>query len=114
MVPVDRSGNPGPGGWGAILVARRPGAAPGEEVAPGAEELVALVSPLLLDPLRATVNQRTLVSSVSAAEIQTSELGPQSVAVGAATMILKAALDDSDRFPDVSQDNGHSSRSIGA
>ncbi|MFT4792192.1 MAG: ribonuclease HI [Paracoccaceae bacterium] len=26
------SGNPGPGGWGAILIAKRPGAAPGEEV----------------------------------------------------------------------------------
>ena len=26
------SGNPGPGGWGALLVAKRPGAAPGEEV----------------------------------------------------------------------------------
>jgi ribonuclease HI len=27
------SGNPGPGGWGAILIAKRPGASPGEEVA---------------------------------------------------------------------------------
>ena len=27
------SGNPGPGGWGALLVAKRPGAAPGEEIA---------------------------------------------------------------------------------
>jgi ribonuclease HI len=27
------SGNPGPGGWGAILMAKRPGANPGDEVA---------------------------------------------------------------------------------
>ena len=36
---------------------------------------------------------------VAAAEILTSKLGPQSVAVGAATMVLKAALEDSHLFP---------------
>lgn len=55
----------------------------------------------LLTPLRETVRQRTLVSSVKAAEIRTSELGPRSVAVGAATLVLKAALDDSRLFPHV-------------
>jgi len=60
---------------------------------------LARLGPLLLEPLRETVSRRTLITSVSAAEIRTSELGPQTVAVGAATMILKAALDDSSRFP---------------
>ena len=55
----------------------------------------------LLEPLRESVRQRTLVSSVKAAEIRTSELGPRSVAVGAATLVLKAALDDSRLFPHV-------------
>ncbi|MBC8424946.1 ROK family protein [bacterium] len=56
---------------------------------------------LLLDPLRETVKRRTLVDSVAAARIRTSELGPRSVAVGAATLVLKAALDDSRLFPQV-------------
>ena len=56
---------------------------------------------LLLDPLRETVEQRTLVDSVAAARIRASELGPRSVAVGAATLVLKAALDDSRLFPQV-------------
>ncbi len=47
---------------------------------------------LLLEPVRETVRRRTLVSLVAAAELRTSELGPQSVAVGAATMVLKEAL----------------------
>ncbi|MFO7609430.1 MAG: ROK family transcriptional regulator [Candidatus Krumholzibacteriia bacterium] len=54
---------------------------------------------LLLDPLRETVQQRTLVSSVAAAEIKASELGPRAVAIGAATLVLKAALADSRLFP---------------
>jgi predicted NBD/HSP70 family sugar kinase len=49
---------------------------------------------LLLEPVRETVRRRTLVSLVAAAELRTSELGPQSVAVGAATMVLKEALQD--------------------
>ncbi len=56
---------------------------------------------LLLSPLRETVSNRTLVSSVAAAEILVSKLGPQSVAVGAATAVLKAALSDSRLFPKV-------------
>lgn len=54
---------------------------------------------LVLDPLRNTVRSRTLVSSVAAAEIVASELGPLSVVVGAATLVLKAALTDSSLFP---------------
>jgi predicted NBD/HSP70 family sugar kinase len=53
---------------------------------------------LLVEPLRETVEKRTLVSSVAAAEIRTSKLGLQSVAIGAATLVLKAALEDSGLF----------------
>lgn len=52
------------------------------------------VGELLLEPLREAVRSRTLVSSVAAAEIRTSELGPQAAAVGAATLVLDAALND--------------------
>ncbi len=62
---------------------------------------LARLGELLLDPLRERVSSRTLVSSVSAARILASELGPQSVAVGAATLVLKAALEDSRLFPAV-------------
>ncbi len=54
---------------------------------------------LVLAPLRKRVQSRTLISSVAAAEIMVSKLGPQSVAVGAATLVLKAALEDSRLFP---------------
>ncbi len=53
---------------------------------------LARVGELLLEPLRETVRQRTLVNSVAAAEIRTGELGPQTVAIGAATLVLEAAL----------------------
>jgi len=56
---------------------------------------------LLLVPLRDMARSRTLESSVAAAEIKASELGPKSVAIGAATLVLKAALDDSRLFPAV-------------
>jgi predicted NBD/HSP70 family sugar kinase len=54
---------------------------------------------LLLEPVRDTVRRRTLVSLIGAAELRTSALGPRSVAMGAATMILKAALSDGRLFP---------------
>lgn len=60
---------------------------------------LARLGQLLLEPLRETVIRRTLVSSVVAADLLTSRLGPQSVAVGAATLVLKAALEDSRLFP---------------
>jgi predicted NBD/HSP70 family sugar kinase len=47
---------------------------------------------LLLAPLRDAIRNRTLVSSLVAAHVRTSELGPRSIAVGAATMVLDAAL----------------------
>ncbi|MBD3367385.1 MAG: ROK family protein [Candidatus Eisenbacteria bacterium] len=60
---------------------------------------------LLLVPLRETARRRTLVSSVKAADIRASELGPKSVAIGAATLVLKAALEDSRLFPEVENNN---------
>jgi predicted NBD/HSP70 family sugar kinase len=65
---------------------------------------------LLLVPLRETARSRTLVSSVKAAEIRASELGPRSVAIGAATLVLKAALADSRLFPAVENHAGASNR----
>ena len=62
---------------------------------------LARLGELVLQPLRESVHDRTLVSSVAAAEILVSKLGPKSVAVGAATLVLKAALDDSRLFPAV-------------
>jgi predicted NBD/HSP70 family sugar kinase len=60
---------------------------------------LARLGELLLEPLREMVTRRTLVSSVAASEIYTSRLGPQSMAIGAATMVLKNALEDSRQFP---------------
>ena len=75
---------------------------------------LAVLGDMLIAPLRETVQKRTLVSSVAAADIKASELGPRSMAVGAATMILKAALDDSRYFPAVDPNTGKSARSAGA
>jgi glucokinase-like ROK family protein len=61
---------------------------------------LARLGEVLLEPLRETINGRTLVSSVAASEIRTSQLGPRAVAIGAATLVLKAALADSRLFPD--------------
>jgi predicted NBD/HSP70 family sugar kinase len=60
---------------------------------------LARLGEILLEPLRETVGRRTLVSSVAAAEILTSEIGPQGIAIGAATLVLKAALEDPRLFP---------------
>jgi len=60
---------------------------------------LARLGELVLEPLRERVRSRTLVSSVAAAEILASKLGPQSVAIGSATLVLKSALDDSRLFP---------------
>ncbi len=47
---------------------------------------------LLIEPLRETVLRRTFVSSVVASEIRASELGPRAIPIGAATLVLDAAL----------------------
>ena len=63
------------------------------------------VGELLLKPVREMARSRTLVSSVAAAEIRVSELGPRSVAIGAATLVLKEALADSRIFPAIDVDS---------
>jgi predicted NBD/HSP70 family sugar kinase len=60
---------------------------------------LARLGDLLLDPLRDVIRNRTLVSSLAAANVTTSELGPRSIAVGAATLVLDAALSDPRLFP---------------
>ncbi len=55
---------------------------------------LARLGALLLTPLRETIQKRTFVSSVVAAEIRVGELGSLVIAIGAATMILDAALSD--------------------
>ncbi len=52
-----------------------------------------------LEPLRETVGQRTRVNSGAASSILMSELGPQTVAVGAASLVLKEALANPRLFP---------------
>ncbi len=54
----------------------------------------------LFDPIRDTVERRTLIGSLASTAIKPGELGEQAVAIGAATMILSAALEDPSIFPD--------------
>jgi predicted NBD/HSP70 family sugar kinase len=55
----------------------------------------------LLAPLRETVHRRTFVGSVAASEIRTSQLGPRDIAIGAATLVLDAALTEPTLFPTI-------------
>jgi predicted NBD/HSP70 family sugar kinase len=63
---------------------------------------LARLGDVLLEPLRETIRHRTLISSLVACDIRTSELGEQATAVGAATSVLKAALANSSLFPTTS------------
>jgi predicted NBD/HSP70 family sugar kinase len=60
---------------------------------------LARVGDLLVLPLREAVKNRTLASSVAAAEVVASALGERDVAIGAATLVLQAMLDNPHRFP---------------
>ena len=60
---------------------------------------IARLGERLLVPLRETVMRRTFVSSVAASEIMTSALGPRAIAIGAATLVLDAALRNPRHFP---------------
>jgi predicted NBD/HSP70 family sugar kinase len=60
---------------------------------------LARLGELLVEPLRETVRGRTLVTSVAATEIRTSDLGPRTVAIGAATRVLEAALANPSLLP---------------
>lgn len=54
-----------------------------------------------LRPLRAAVLRRTLVNSLAASEIRITSLGEQAFAVGAATLVLAAALKNPSLFPGI-------------
>ena len=60
---------------------------------------IARLGDRLLGPLRETVLRRTFVAAAAVAEIRISELGLQDVAIGAATLVLAAALNDPSLFP---------------
>jgi predicted NBD/HSP70 family sugar kinase len=62
---------------------------------------IARLGERLLVPLRETVLRRTFVSSLATCEIMTSALGPRAIALGAATLVLDAALKDPSLFPGV-------------
>jgi predicted NBD/HSP70 family sugar kinase len=53
---------------------------------------------MLLDPLRTALSERALWSSVEGSELVISPLGDQAVALGAATLLLQAALEDPQRL----------------
>lgn len=53
---------------------------------------------LLLDPLRATVRERALSTSIDRAEIVLSALGEDHIAIGASTLVVQQALQDPQRF----------------
>ncbi|MBN8232576.1 ROK family transcriptional regulator [Corallococcus macrosporus] len=60
---------------------------------------ISSVGEMLLDPLRASVRQRALSVSMAETRIVTSTLGERAIAVGAATLVLQAALRDRSLFP---------------
>jgi glucokinase-like ROK family protein len=64
---------------------------------------VARLGDILLRPLRAAVEARTLITAVRSATIVTSALGARAVALGAATLMLERALNDPGLFPVVTR-----------
>lgn len=60
---------------------------------------ISSVGDLLLDPLRASVRKRALSTSMAETRIVTSALGDKAIAVGAATLVLQAALRNRVLFP---------------
>lgn len=60
---------------------------------------LARLGDLLLEPMRRTVRERTLVTSLRESRIVASELGARSTAIGAATLLLQRALSDPRHFP---------------
>jgi predicted NBD/HSP70 family sugar kinase len=57
------------------------------------------VGDLLLEPVRAAVRDRSLATTFEDTAIMTSNLGDKAIAVGAATLVLRAALADRALFP---------------
>jgi predicted NBD/HSP70 family sugar kinase len=60
---------------------------------------IAGVGELLLSPVRAAVRERSLATTFEDTAIMTSNLGDKAIAVGGATMVLRAALADRALFP---------------
>ncbi|MEM1414446.1 MAG: ROK family transcriptional regulator [Myxococcota bacterium] len=54
---------------------------------------------VLLEPLRRTVQSRALAESIAHADIDRSALGAKAIVMGAATLVLQAALEDPDLIP---------------
>lgn len=63
---------------------------------------LARVGEHLLQPLRETVRTRAFVSALASSDLIASALGPRDVALGAATLVLDAALHDPRLFPTAS------------
>jgi predicted NBD/HSP70 family sugar kinase len=61
---------------------------------------ISSVGDMLLDAVRHTVRRRALPSTVAQTRIMTSNLGPRAIAVGAATLVLAAALRNHQLFPE--------------
>jgi predicted NBD/HSP70 family sugar kinase len=57
------------------------------------------VGDLLLEPVRAAVRERSLAAAFEGTSVMTSKLGDKAIAVGAATLVLRAALADRALFP---------------
>jgi predicted NBD/HSP70 family sugar kinase len=57
------------------------------------------VGDLLLDPLRDVIGRRSSITSVAGTEVRAGDLGEQTTALGAATLVLQAALDNPRLFP---------------
>ena len=61
---------------------------------------ISSVGDMLLDAVRRTVSKRAPPSAVAQTRIMTSNLGPRAIAVGAATLVLSAALSNQQLFPE--------------
>jgi predicted NBD/HSP70 family sugar kinase len=57
---------------------------------------------LLVDPLREVIGRRSRITSAAGTEVRTGDLGEQTTALGAATLVLEAALDNPRVFPQLS------------
>ena len=57
------------------------------------------VGDLLLEPLRDVIGRRSMITSVAGTELRAGDLGEQRTALGAATLVLQAALDNPRLFP---------------
>lgn len=57
------------------------------------------VGDLLLEPLRDVIGRRSMITLVAGTEVRAGDLGERRTALGAATLVLQAALDNPRLFP---------------